>query len=266
MGKKVTKGGNCQFMADPIRIFIADGTRDGADLLRRALEPEPELSVVGVALSGDEALRRFPESGADVLLCDLLLPRLDGLSLLIRLKEAQLLRHAIVLSAFYNDRIARQVSPLADAFLPKPCSAADLVRHIRMCADGGRSACPDQSAIRLALFAAGVMPHLDGFRYLHSALERTLRDPGLLRGVTKSLYRDIAKEFGTTPACVERSMRAAIERAWERMDIPARTRLFGQQAADWTKAPSNVPFLTAMTVLLDTQAGELREKEACLSK
>ena len=253
-------------MESCIRVFIADSTRDGADLLRRALEPETDLSVVGVALSGDEALRRFPESGADVLLCDLLLPRLDGLSLLIRLKEAPQLTHAIVLSAFYNDRIARQVSRFADAFLPKPCSGTDLVRHIHLCADGGDTVRPDQSSIRLALFAAGVMPHLDGFRYLQSALERTLRDPGLLRGVTKSLYRDMAKEFGTTPACVERSMRAAIERAWKRMDIPARTRLFGPQAAAWTKAPSNVPFLTAMTVQFETQAVDPREKEAFMSK
>ena len=63
-------GGESKSMESCIRVFIADSTRDGADLLRRALEPETDLSVVGVALSGDEALRRFPESGADVLLSD----------------------------------------------------------------------------------------------------------------------------------------------------------------------------------------------------
>ena len=114
-------------------------------------------------------------------------------------------------------------------------------------ADAGRA------AVRRTLLIAGLMPHLDGFRYLRSALERTWADPALLRGVTKSLYRDVAKEFSTNPACVERSIRAAIAQAWPRMDAETKARVFGQQAAQRSKAPSNVPFLTAMTAFLDAQ-------------
>lgn len=243
-----------------IPIFIADASRDSAELLRTLLESEKDLTVVGTACRGDDALQRFPGSGADLLLCDLLLPGLDGLSLLRRLRSADALPHAIVLSAFYNDSIARSVSAVADMFLPKPCASEELLRHIRECVLGTeRIIFPDErSAVRRALLAAGVMPHLDGFRYLRSALERTRANPALLRGVTKSLYRDVAKEFSTTPACVERSMRAALERAWERMDDAVRLHLFGPQAADWTKAPSNVPFLTALTSFPDDLDGTRR--------
>ena len=245
-----------------IRIFIADGSRDCALLLQSLLEREEDIAVVGVATRGD-ALARFPDSGADLLLCDLLLPGLDGLGLLRRLKEAGVLRHAIVLSGFFNDAVARAASFLADYYLPKPVSGEELLRNIRACVLGtvrsfSRSG---RAGVRRALLDVCVMPHLDGFRYLQSALERTLEDPALLRGVTKALYRDIAKEFATTPACVERSMRAAIERAWARMDAPQRARLFGPQAAQWDQAPSNVPFLTAMTAFLDGRDAFLGEKQ-----
>lgn len=238
-----------------IRVFLADASRDSVELLCALLAPEDDIAVVGTALRGDEALRRIPESGADLLLVDLLLPGLDGLSLLRRLKQDGVLPHAIVLSGFYNDSIARCVSAVADNYLPKPCGGEDLLRHIRATVRGTeRGFVRDDSAIvRRALMEAGVLPHLDGFRYLQSALRRTWGNPTLLRGVTKSLYRDIAKEFGTTPACIERSVRSAVERAWQRMDAQTRRAIFGAQAEQWEKAPSNVPFLTAMTVWLDSR-------------
>ena len=242
-------------MAKLIRVFIADSSRDGALLLRDTLEQEEDLTVVGVAWRGDEALRLFPESGADVLLCDLLLPGLDGLGLLRRLRADGVLPHAIVLSAFFNDSIARAVSAAADHYLAKPCAVPELARHIRGCVLGAarEPAAIGEAAVRQALLRVGVMPHLDGFRYLRSALERTWADHALLSGVTKSLYRDVAREFSTNPACVERSIRAAIGQAWERMDADVKLRVFGAQAAQRTKAPSNVPFLAAMTAYLDLQ-------------
>ncbi len=244
-------------MEQPIRIFIADGSRDSVELLRILLEREEDFSVVGTACRGDDALQRFPGSGAELLLCDLLLPGLDGLSLLRRLKADGTLKHAIVLSGFFNDSIARPISAVADNYLPKPCCAEELFRHIRECICGTeRSFVPsERAAVRSALLTVCVMPHLDGFRYLRSALERTCATPALLRGVTKSLYRDVAKEFNTTPACVERSMRAAIDRAWTRMDDDVRLRIFGPDAASRDKAPSNVPFLTAMTAYIENTGG-----------
>ncbi len=240
-------------MEQTIRVFIADGSRDALSLLRNVLELEGDITVVGDASRGDEALRQFPESGADLLLCELLLPGLDGLSLLRRLRAENALPHAIVLSGFYNDRIARSLCGIVDDFLPKPCSAEALRRRIKDCVLGAERCflMSRRVAVRRALQTHGVLPHLDGFRYLQSALERTWDNPALLRGVTKSLYRDVAREFGTTPACVERSIRAAIDRSWDRMSDAERLRLFGPQAAGRAKAPSNVPFLTALTAFLE---------------
>ena len=170
-----------------------------------------------------------------------------------QLRAEGALRRAIVLSGFYNDRITRTVSSLADDFLVKPCRASDLLCHIRECvfsASGGfvRS---DAAAVTQALLDCGVPPHLDGFDYLRDGLLLVLADRSLLRGVTKSLYRDIARRFDTTPLCVERSIRSAVERAWQRVSPAERRRRFGTLFDAWEKAPSNVPFLTVMTEYLE---------------
>ena len=238
-----------------IRVFLADGSRDCSELLRAALEQEGDIAVVGTACRGDEALARFPESGAELLLTELLLPGMDGLSLLHRLREAEALPHAIVLSGFFNDRIARAVSALADNYLAKPCRTEDLARCIRECVLGGGEARPflrdDAAAVTRALIDCGVMPHLDGFRYLRAGLLSVLADRSLLQGVTKNLYRDIAKRFATTPVCVERSIRSAVERAWQHTSPAERRARFGALFDPWEQAPSNVPFLSAMTEYLE---------------
>jgi len=244
-----------------IRVFIADGSRDCACLLSEALGREEDIAVVDAACRGDEALERFPTSGAEVLLTELLLPGLDGLSLLRRLREAGALRHAVVLSGFFNDHMARALSGLADAYLAKPVGTEELARHIRECVLGAAAPAAlrdDSAAVTRALIDCGVMPHLDGFRYLRFALLVIRSDRSLLRGVTKSLYRDVAKHFATTPVCVERSVRSAVERAWQHMSTDERRRTFGTLFDPWDKAPSNVPFLTAMTEYLDA-AGDDRE-------
>ncbi len=236
-----------------IRVFIAEPSRDCLEMLREVLEREEDISVVGTASWGDEALERFPASGADVLLTALLLPGLDGLGLLRRLREAGALPHAVVLSGFCNDRIARAVSYAADDYLAKPCSTEDLVRRIRACVLGvSRVFVRSDAEVTRALIDCGFMAHLNGFRYLQDALTAILADRSLLRGVTKCLYRDIARRFGTTPACVERSIRSAIERAWQLRSPDARRRRFGALFDAWQdKAPSAVPFLNAMTEYLE---------------
>ena len=252
-------------MEREIRVFLADGSRDSATLLAETLQREEDITVVGVACRGDDALARFPGSGADLLLTDLLLPGLDGLSLLRSLREQGALRHAIVLSGFYNDRIARFVSAAADDYLAKPCRTEDLLRHIRasvLGTDGPRFVRDDLSRITNALIDCGVMPHLDGFTYLRTGLLRILDDRSLLRGVTKSLYRDIARSCGTTPACVERSIRSAVEHAWARVSPEERHARFGTLFDPWREAPSNVPFLTAMTEYLDREPHRAGVKSA----
>ena len=241
-------------MEEVIRVFIADASREYVELLQAALEQEEQFIVVGAACSGEHALAAIPNSRANLLITDLLLPGLDGLSLLRQLRAQGCLPHTIVVSGFYNDRIAGIVSGLADNYLSKPCRVEKLISHMLEAVRGpGKTFVRDYNAVvSRALIDCGIQPHLDGFAYLREGILRTLDDRSLLRGVTKVLYRDIAKSFSTTPACVERSIRTAIERAWEKQSRTERSLSFGHLFDVYEKAPSNVPFLTAMTEHIET--------------
>ena len=248
-------------MEQIIRVFIADASAEYTQLLRTALEQEPDLLVVGTARRGDLALRALREDcRADLLVTDLLLPGLDGLSLLRELKESGALPHVLVVSGFFNDRIARIVSGLADNYLPKPCRTEELISHIRESVLGrGRAFVRSyDSLVSRLLIDCGLMPHLNGYEYLKSGILRALDDRSLLRGVTKSLYRDIARQHGTNAACVERSIRSAVAQAWIRVTPEQRHAVFGSLFDSYgEEAPSNLPFLTAMTEYV----GDLIERD-----
>ena len=63
--------------------------------------------------------------------------------------------------------------------------------------------------------------HFAGYQYLRDAIMMVVYDRNVLNLMTKKLYPSIAAKFQATPNCVERSMRHAIEIAWERgkMDV-----------------------------------------------
>ena len=241
-------------MEQVIRVFIADASADYVEMLCAALAEEEDFLVVGTARRGDSVAEALESCRADLLVTDLLLPGLDGISLLRRLKQRGTLPHAIVVSGFFNDRIARTVSTLADNYLPKPCRTEELIGHMRECVLGRGCVFVREysTLVTQLLMCAGLSPHLNGFNYLRSGILRALDDRSLLRGITKSLYRDIAREFGTNAVCVERSMRSAIERAWQTVSPEERRKVFGTLFDAYPEVPSNAPFLTAMTEFADT--------------
>jgi len=64
------------------------------------------------------------------------------------------------------------------------------------------------------LLAIGLTPHLKGFHYIRTAVILTYFNPDYINNVTKLLYPQVAAQHNTTPSRVEKSIRHAIEKAW----------------------------------------------------
>lgn len=255
-------------MSHTISVMLADSSEDFLEALSGYINEQEDLSVVAAAIDGEKAVSLVKALRPQVLVTDLLLRRLDGIGMLKELKLTGDMPRTIVLSAFLNDSIAKEISSLGVCYcFSKPCRAPDLAERIRECAYD-RSGEPDEygdcgyeTEIAEAMINFGVMPHLQGYRYLREAIRRTIEDADALSGVTKVLYPDLAKTYHTTPKCVERSMRSALETAWNHGDAARRNGYFGEMTMLLTRRPTNSAFISMVTEFILMR----NSKERCAS-
>jgi DNA-binding NarL/FixJ family response regulator len=120
-----------------IRVLLVDDNPVVREGLRGMLEAEADLTVVGEAGSGAEAVARARVVDADVILMDLRMPDLDGVAATERILATD--RHAkvVVLTTYETDAdILRAVEAGASGYLLKDASRADLANAIRAAARG----------------------------------------------------------------------------------------------------------------------------------
>jgi len=97
------------------------------------------------------------------------------------------------------------------------------------------------------LHQLGLPAHVKGYYYLRESIVHAVNNPELLDAVTKLLYPEIAKAYGTSPASVERAMRHAIELAWQRGNMESMIFYFGYTIAYDKGKPTNSEFISMIT-------------------
>jgi len=120
-----------------IRVLIADDQPVVRQGLRTFLELHDDIEVVGEAEDGERALEAVAALEPDVVLMDLVMPRLDGVAAIERLRERGSAARVIVLTSFLDeDKVLPAVRAGAAGYLLKDAEPAELVRAIRA-VDGG---------------------------------------------------------------------------------------------------------------------------------
>jgi DNA-binding NarL/FixJ family response regulator len=114
-----------------IRVAVADDTPDMRLLLRIAMDRRPEIEIVGEAANGQEAIELAAALRPDLLVLDLEMPILDGLSALPTLTVVAPETRVVILSAMPADTVAVQaMSAGAAAFVQKTTSIESLVDEL----------------------------------------------------------------------------------------------------------------------------------------
>jgi two-component system response regulator AlgR len=110
-------------------ILIIDDEQPARDRLRRLVEALPDYRVVGEAVNGTEALERIRQLGPDVLLLDISMPGMDGMSLARVLQEGGA-SPAVVFCTAYQDQALRAFEVEAVDYLVKPVRAERLEKAL----------------------------------------------------------------------------------------------------------------------------------------
>ncbi len=118
-------------MAEKIRVMIVDDIAETREQLRKLLSFDPDIVVVAMAGSGEEAVAQVVEANPDVVLMDINLPGMDGISATAKLLELVPTVQVVMLSVQGDvDYMRRAMMAGARDFLTKPPSADDLLNTI----------------------------------------------------------------------------------------------------------------------------------------
>jgi DNA-binding NarL/FixJ family response regulator len=190
----------------PIRVLLADDHPLVRAGVRKVLEQQPSVTVVGEAGDGEEALKLLRELEPDLLVLDLNMPNRDGFAVLREARDAAPGVRILVLTMHASvEYVSRAVREGADGYLLKDTAVQDLAAAIDSVTGGH----PYYSEPAQRALADSVRRPADE----SSRLERlTAREREVLAGVARGqTTKEIAAEFNISTRTVE-THRAAIMR------------------------------------------------------
>lgn len=245
-------------------VLLVDDNPRIINSLKEIILTDSELEFVGSAEDGEEGLRLIAEKKPDVVLLDLIMPKLDGLGLMEKLKKDTSIQNRpsiIVVSAIRQDMVMESAFDLgAEYYILKPFDSETILSRIRqvkgnMCIRQGNSFVNDtrgqacskehnlEADVTNIIHEIGVPAHIKGYQYLRDAIMMSVDNTEMLGSITKQLYPSIAKLHKTTPSRVERAIRHAIEVAWSRGKLETINELFGYTINGGKGKPTNSEFV-----------------------
>ena len=254
---------------EKLNVAIADDNERMVDLLSTLVKGDKELELVGQAADGQEIYKIIKEKEPDVVLLDIIMPKMDGITVMEKLNEDPSVRKRpafIIISAVGQERIIEDAFRLgACYYIMKPFDHEMLLNRIQSLKHAGakvrseirtesRKVVPYENKkeyvernletdVTNMIHEIGVPAHIKGYHYLRDAIMMAVEDMNMLNSITKILYPTIAKNHQTTPSRVERAIRHAIEVAWSRGKMDTIDELFGYTVSVGKGKPTNSEFI-----------------------
>ncbi len=255
-----------------LKIVIAEDNPLMLELLANILEAEDGFHVVGRADNGEDAYRLVMEEKPDIVLLDVIMPKMDGITVLekIRMSEGKNMPAVIMVTAAGNETVASAAFRNgASYYILKPFNREVLLDKIHLVANE-RCRMKTASVVRekpaenyynktdyirqnleddvtQLLHEIGIPAHIKGYQYLRDAITISVEEKEMLVSVTKVLYPAIAKKHNTTASRVERAIRHAIEVAWSRGQLEMIHEIFGYTVNSGKGKPTNSEFIALIT-------------------
>lgn len=262
-----------------LNVGIVDDNEKIIQLLSEIIRADEELEVIGTAKDGEEACEMIFQKQPDVVLLDIVMPKLDGLGVMDKVrndKKLQKLPNYIVISAIGREEITKDAFRSgADYYIMKPFDKDIIINRIKMVKNKRQqlemSSNPIhalhkeperqftkhdlENTVTTMIHEIGVPAHIKGYQYLRESIILSVLEVDMLNSVTKLLYPTIAKIYHTTPSRVERAIRHAIEVAWSRGKMDTIDELFGYTINTGKGKPTNSEFIALMADRIKLEYG-----------
>jgi two-component system response regulator NreC len=124
-------------MSDQIRLLLADDHAVVRSGLRMLLEAQPDMTIIGEAETGQEAIRRVAELSPDVVLMDIEMPGMNGIEATRRIKANAPASAVLALTMYEDDQyFFEMLRAGASGYVPKRAAPDELVSAIRAVSRG----------------------------------------------------------------------------------------------------------------------------------
>ncbi|MFD1362334.1 response regulator transcription factor [Lentibacillus salinarum] len=115
-----------------MKLLLVEDQRLFVEGIKALLDTQDDMTIVGIATNGEEALKRVSERQPDIVLMDIHMPELDGITATARIKETYPGVKVIMLTTDIDEELAiRGISVGADGFLIKELYPDTLYQTIR---------------------------------------------------------------------------------------------------------------------------------------
>lgn len=207
------------FEMNSIRVFICDDHTLFRQGIRKLLELEKDMEVVGEAGNGQEMLGMLQKARPDVVLMDIVMPKMDGITAAYKFKK--ILPHAniIILTGYSDERyIFRAIKAGATGYLLKDASVEELIEAIRRVYKGEALVQPVIAAKVLKEFAMLDKRNIkEGEMFYNDLTEREME---ILRLIALGgSNKEIAQKLGIT----EKTVKNHISNIFQTLHVNNRT-------------------------------------------
>jgi len=244
-------------MKQNVNVLVVDNNSNVTSEIKKKFSSHAVINVVKTINNGQDALDYVINNSKafDVLIMDIILPELDGVTILQRMKELNIRKKVIVLTGYKKEYGMSLVEAYSISYyMLKPFSM--LALETRILELGNQKAIKIKElsdtdkeihmAITKLLHKLGIPSHIKGYNYIRESVYLLYKDSDLYSGITKDIYPKVATKYSTTTSRVERAIRHAIEVSWGRGDYDVMEEIFGNSVALDRDKPTNAEFIATL--------------------
>ncbi|MGB2854733.1 MAG: response regulator transcription factor [Dehalococcoidia bacterium] len=198
---------------DKISVLIADDHPVVRQGLHSFLQLQDDIDIVGEAADGLEAVEKVAELLPDVVLMDLVMPKVDGIAAIRRITALSPSTRVLVLTSFSDDdKVFSAIKAGALGYLMKDSSPADLAEAIRAVYRGEPSLDP--------AIAKKVMEHLSKGEEVIAEEDLTIREKEVLRLIARG---NSNKEIAASLRISEKTVKNHVTNILHKLHLSDRT-------------------------------------------